>query len=361
MKGKKFFLAYILNFFHGIFTNKKPLIILDAPALFHFSHFENIINILAERDDIQVIVICPEINSLDKKTSIIYYQDLNKIPLYIKPDLFISTELNRIPYWFNCTSVYFGHGMGPKLNYAANISLLEYNYIFSPCKPTYELQKQIITGQHLLPIGMPILDNKGSDKNKIIKHFNLNQDKPIVVYAPSWCIDINNISDIKKIITFLRTKTNDFNIIISAHPLLFKKERCNGKEILSTSKTIDGIFSNLPDSNLTTLELIKSSDIVISDISSILFEAMALKKNVLFDGNKAIYEYSKALHIYEEIIQICHTPCWDDLEDKTIENSIACDDLFSQRERFINNYLFNNGSASTHFIAEVQKILKLNS
>tara|TARA_R110002050_G_scaffold150318_5_gene277000 strand:+ start:2848 stop:3933 length:1086 start_codon:yes stop_codon:yes gene_type:complete len=361
MKGKKYFVISILSFFYNLFTKQKTLIILDAPALFHFAHFENIISILADRNDIDVIVICPDIKPSDKIINITYYQCIENIPLFKKPDLFISTELNRIPYWYNCPTVYFGHGMGPKLNYAANSDLLEYNYIFSPCNPTYKLQKELVSEQQIYPLGMPILDNKENNKTEIIKFFNLNQEKPIIVYAPSWCTDINKLSDINKIVAFLRTKTNYFNIIISAHPLLFKKERCEGKEIFNVNKPIEGITLNLPSSNLTTLELIKSSDIVISDISSILFEAMALNKKVLFDGNKAIYEYSKALHIYEEVIQVCHTPCWDDFEDKTIENVIEFDDLHSQRERFINNYLFNNGNASTHFIQEVENILKRDS
>jgi hypothetical protein len=359
-KGKKAFLNSIYSSLVNLFIPYKPLIVLEACTPFHLEHFRNIIYQLSLSDQYYIAVITPDNKGMSPLKNVSFYKTINDYPLYKMADVFISTEYNKIPFWFSCPSIYFGHGIGPKLDYVVNEGLLDYDFIFSPYRPAYELQTQALSKEKVIPVGLPILDNSSSRQQEIIDNYQLDACKPIIVYAPSWCNNISKVSDVKAIIAFLSTK-KQFNIIMSPHPLLFEPNRCDGQVFFQKNSTFTDMHINLPKSKFTTLDLVKASDMVISDISSILFEAMALNKKVLFDGNKAIYEYSKALHIHEEVIQVCHTPCWDDLEDKTIENVIEFDDLHSQRERFINNYLFNNGNASTHFIQEVENILKRDS
>jgi len=358
-KGKKAFLNSIYSSLINLFIPSKPVIVLEACTPFHLEHFRNIIHQLALLDQFDTIVITPDDKGMSQLKNVSFYKTINDFPLYKKANVFISTDYNKIPHWFSCPTIYFGHGIGPKLDYVARDELMDYDFVFSPYRAAYKLQIQALPKEKVIPIGLPILDvNSSSQQEEIIDYYQLNPNKPTIIYAPSWCKDVSKISDIMSIIVFLNSK-KQFNIIVSPHPLLFQPERCSGKVFFSAEKKIKNIHINQPNSKFSTLDLVQGSAITISDISSILFEAMALKKNVLFDGNKALYENCNALHIYEEIIQVCHTPCWDDFDDKTIENSIECDDLFSQREHFINNYLFNNGSASTHFIEEVKKILTL--
>lgn len=360
-KGKKALLNSILSYFYSFFKTSKPLIVLEAYASFHLEHFETIIMQLSEGNEAYVAVISPNYKSIGKFKNICFYQTIEKFPLYKKADIFISTELNNSPpFWFDCPLVYFGHGMGPKLNYVNNQGLFEYDYVFSPCMPTYEVQTKILNKEVVFPIGMPILDNGTSKKEKIIKALNLDRLKPILVYAPSWCSDISKISDIKTIVSFLKTKSQ-FNVIISPHPLLFQPERCSGEVIFTSQKTIEGIIINSPNSSFNTLELVKASSIVISDISSILFEAMALKKKVLIDGNRELYEYSEAMHIFDKLVKVCNIPDWSDINDQTIEDIQVFDDLFSHREKFINSYLFNRGIASETFIDTVNVILSMKN
>lgn len=354
--GKKTLLNNILSFFYNLFQKKKLLVVLEACTPFHLEHFRTIVIELSKKNNIDIAIVTPDDNGLGNLNNVSFYQSMAHFPLYKKANIFISTELNKIPYWFDCPSVYFGHGMGAKLDYVANKGLLEYDYVYSPCRPTYDIQRQTLSKERVIQIGMPILDDKASRKKEIIDTYNLDEQKPIIVYAPSWCNDITKVSDIALIIDFLSQK-KQFSIIVSPHPSLFDAKRCAGKAIFSSDTNIPNININTSKSSFTTLDLIKASDIVISDISSILFEAMALRKKVVFDGNKALYDHCQALKIFELVNNVCPTPKWASKEDQTFEKINVNDSLANKRNMFIDNYLFNNGSATSAFIESINSII----
>jgi hypothetical protein len=358
-KGKKQFLNNLLNRLYKLFISKKPLVLFEACAPFHLEHFKNVILKLSNQDNFLIAVISPDTRSMGKLNNVCFYTTIDDFPLYKKADVFISTELRLMPFWFNCPSVFFGHGMGPKLNYQAGGGLLQkFDYILSPCRPTYDVQINSTSKEKVYPLGMPILDDLSFREEHIYSHFNLDKNKPLMIYAPSWCNNISKVSDIKLITSLLQDKSQ-FNIIISPHPSLFNPERCKGEVFFPSQDGSHNLNINTPDSDFTTLELVKASTLVISDISSILFEAMALNKIVFFDGNKALYEYCEALEIYDEVVKVCPIPIWGNIDDQTIEQTLKNDEHASDRAHFINHYLFNNGNASNVFIKQISEILKL--
>jgi len=358
--GKKALVVKVVSFIYHIARRRNKLVVLEACTAFHFEHFKNVINCMINYGGIDVIVITPNKNEVLPKKNVTFYSSINEIPLYQKADIYISTEFIEKPYWFECPSVYFGHGIGPKFDYAVNKNLLNFDYIFSSYKPLYDLQVSFLSDKKVLPIGLPILDAVEDKKTIITSHFSLDPEKPILVYAPSWCADISKISNIHKILRFLSVQKN-FNVIVSPHPLLFNPERCSGKDVFSRYLHDKSVKINTLDNHFTTLDLVNVSSIVISDISSILFEAMALNKKVIFDGNKRLYDYSQATHIYDELIKVCVVPEWENLNDKTITLIESYDELGGKRKKFINHYLFNNGRASEVFVREVNNIINRHS
>jgi hypothetical protein len=357
-KGKKKIINKLLNRLYKLFISKKPIVLFEACAPFHLEHFKNVILKLSAQDKVLVAVVSPDGKSLGKSKNVSVYASIGDFPLYKKAVIFISTELRVMPFWFDCPSVFFGHGMGPKLNYQAGNGLKRFDYVLSPCLPTYEVQINALSEEKVIPLGMPILDDLSTPKERIYHHFNLDKNKPLLIYAPSWCNNSSKISDINLITSFLQRKSQ-FNIVISPHPALFSPERCDGKVFFPSPERIQNLNINTPSSEFTTLELVKASELVVSDISSILFEAMALNKIVLFDGNKTLYEYCEAGKIYDEVINVCPVPVWNNIDDQTIEQTLKNDKHAKERAKFINQYLFNNGNASNVFIEQISKILKL--
>tara|TARA_R110001592_G_scaffold103629_3_gene291878 strand:- start:4112 stop:5164 length:1053 start_codon:yes stop_codon:yes gene_type:complete len=347
--SKKALLSQVLGTFYNFFFRRK-IIIFDAPAAFHINHLLPVIYKLTADNQFKIIVVSP-ISNAGLATNIKFYAS---VPLYVYKPLFITTEFSRKPFWLTCRSIYFGHGIGPKLNYQEGQSLLDFDYVYSPCLPIYNVQKKIINENKLIKIGLPIVENAPKNKEEFLKFFNLSATKMVIVYAPSWCNDSEKISDIEQILTYLG-KQKGVSIIISAHPLLLKPEKCDGKIFFENRP--NNLQMNPANSPYTTLDLISLSEGLISDISSVLFEGMALNKIVFFDGNKEIYDYCEAQEVYNELIDFCPIPDWND-SNNTFLVSVLCEDKNKvDRHNFINSYLFNVGSASTKLIQHIKEII----
>jgi CDP-glycerol glycerophosphotransferase (TagB/SpsB family) len=95
------------------------------------------------------------------------------------------------------------------------------------------------------------------------------------------------------------------------------------------------------------LDLIKeAADIVVSDISSLLYEAMALGKLVAFDGNRTLYEESGAGHILQSMDDFLFQCSWcSDLSSQfasLLENTKS----HELQAEFIQGYVYNIENAA---------------
>jgi len=347
--SKKAFLSSIIGSIYNLLFRKK-IIIFDAPAAFHINHLLPVITKLIADNEYKIIVVSPP-STVEFATGIKFYSN---VPLYAHGALFITTEFDRKPFWLSCTSIYFGHGIGPKLNYHEGHRLLDFDYIYSPCLPIYNVQKKIIDECKLIKIGLPIIENISKNKMGFLSFFNLSSSDKVIIYAPSWCNNSSKISDIEKILTYLGGQKS-VTIIISAHPLLLDPSRCDGKVFFENIP--NNLKINPINSPFTTLDLIALSEGLISDISSVLFEGMALNKVSFFDGNEKIYEYCEAQEVLSKLIKVCPVPTWNSSNKTFLADSLNQDKYKKDRSDFIHSYLFNTGNASTKLIQHIKEII----
>jgi len=348
--GKKGYLHKILTHLLNLFSSRKT-IIFDAPFAFHLHHLLPVINKLIEINEYKIIIISPEKNKI-LAPNIKFYQSL---PIYVQGDIFITTEFGRKPYWLDAKTIYFGHGIGPKFNYLANDELLNFDFLYSPCLPIYNVQKKVISTDKIIKVGLPIIEKTPPDKANFLKYFNFLDTKKTIIYAPSWCDNTNMISDIQKILIFLNNQ-EDVNIIISPHPLLLDPYKCNGKTVFKNIPS--NLIINPPNSPYSTFDLISLSDGLISDISSVLFEGMALDKVSFFDGNEQIYEYYEASAVLQSLLKACPIPNWEKQDNKYLINTLNQDKHRDARSEFIHSYLFNVKTASIVFINHLKELIK---
>jgi CDP-glycerol glycerophosphotransferase (TagB/SpsB family) len=212
----------------------------------------------------------------------------------------------------------------------------------------------------LVKVGLPILEDPEIDNCTIEQYFGLNSiNKRTILYAPSWANQIEIVSDIESIIKYLERLAIviKINIVISPHPMLFQPEKCSGLQFFKSVYKSDNVSINKPDSPISTLDLVKYADITISDISSILFEAMGMNKLVIFDGNRKLYESSGSIDLYDQILNIFHVPEWESDNYSSILEALENDVLLEKRQLFISEYIFNLGAAKNVFINNVLKII----
>ena len=252
--------------------------------------------------------------------------------------------------------MFFGHGIGPKLNYQSIDKLAKFDYLFTACLPIHNTQSELFNPKKIYKVGLPILDNLQVDSHEIQSFFTLDNSKPTIIYAPSWCAYPECIADIDKALSVLNT-INDANVIISPHPLLLKKDRCNGKDFFANHTQYKNLFFNFADSPFSTLDLCHVADIVISDISSILFESMALGKITLFENNKGMFEKFEAEKVYEQLVISCFVVKWETATADILVKNLYHDKFEQSRHAFIDGYIFNRGKATEKFIDYINELI----
>lgn len=196
------------------------------------------------------------------------------------------------------TSIFMSHGLADK-NYRQNESIHYFDYVVIHGPAWIEkMEKQGVSRDKLIIGGWPKLD-------MLYKHqYSPLKKKKIILWAPTHS---NSISAYKKL--NLSKLNNDFDIITSYHPWDRK------------------------DRYPTTEELIYA-DIIVSDTGSIVYEAWALGKQVVFPDwllkdkiivetpesfEAQIYEEQIGLHAnsFKELVELVHYGIGKPLDKKT--------------------------------------------
>lgn len=205
----------------------------------------------------------------------------------------------------------------------------------------------------ILKFGLPKSDifynSKNYVKEEILKKYKIDYNDYIVMYCPTFRddnLDYDYNLDFNNILKVLKTvKRRDVSILIKLHPNII-----NDKLSISNEKIIN--LSSKVDVN----ELLIISDLIITDYSSIMFDALEAKKDVIlytpdyihYLGNRGVYFSNDDLPFYtcysnEELINIL----------KTYKNYMKPN--FSN---FINNLgIYNDGFASYKVAKFIEEIM----
>ena len=326
--------------------SKKKKLLFIAPVEFHVAHLEEVIKRLKKSSYLEISTLGPFKTVTGHK----HYTAPRKLSVFKSFDLVISTDFGVVPYWVDAPKAFFGHGIGPKVNYQGRERIKDFTYSFCPCSAFYDIHNK--AGLQCYKIGLPILDNpKIPTRVSLEKQFDLIPELPLLVYAPSWSGTSEVISDIPKILSKLEALEGKVNIVVSPHPNLLDPKRYSEYELFE--KTMLAV--NRPGGIFNTFSLCNTADYIVSDISSVLFESMALGKTVLFDGNRKIYEFSDAEYILEQMVLEVTTIDWE----LPLELQLTAAEGFRQPGKFIQAYLYNNGMAGKKMENTINNILNI--
>ena len=131
---------------------------------------------------------------------------------------------------------------------------------------------------NILMIGTPLTDSilinskRSKFKKDILKKLNINNDNPIILYAPTFRDDDLDKETIDLRINRLK-EIKDYTILLRVHPLVRNKI----DETLFEDSNIINVCK-YPDSS----DLLSITDILISDYSSIIYEYSILNKPIIF-------------------------------------------------------------------------------
>ncbi len=263
----------------------------------HWPMFEQLYYYLRDREEIEEITICiPNLLNLTQDT---YFNDFKKIvdlgtrieqnPRNARADVtFIAdTIAGKVK---DCGLIInVGHGTISKGYYfTESIWTERENWVDLLCVPGDYAKQQFekILRTKVVATGMPKLDPVFSgkyNKDYLCQILHLDEKKKIVLYAPTFNIDLSSAFNF--VDRFSELASEDYYVLIKLHGSTVTYLSDQYIAIARDNKNI--LF--IDDSNLAPY--IGGADIMISDVSSAFMEFMALDKPVILYNNPNISKY----------------------------------------------------------------------
>jgi CDP-glycerol glycerophosphotransferase (TagB/SpsB family) len=183
-------------------------------------------------------------------------------------------------------TIFLGHGTGDK-KYGGNPEILlsyDYHFISGP-KHLAKLEDVgiRIPEDRLIPIGNPRFDNYLSNVGKeksYLKYLGVRDiSQPTVLYAPTWKWGGGTLR--KLVYRLGRELSKDYNLIVRPHH--FDAHLLPWLKFWARSKGLKHIYFSNPNNILheDAMEVFASSDILISDTSSLIYEYLITGKPII--------------------------------------------------------------------------------
>ena len=203
-------------------------------------------------------------------------------------------------------TIFLGHGTGDK-KYGGNPKiLLGYDYHFISGNKHLEKLKDVgvnIPDDRLIAIGNPRFDyylNNLSNKKTYLKYLSVrDMSLPVVLYAPTWKWGGGTLR--KLVYKLAKQLSKDYNLIVRPHH--FDSHLIPMLKIWAFSQGLDNLYFSNPNNILfeDTMEVFASSDILLSDTSSLIYEYLITGKPIIrieTDGDHDLHEMPKELTIF---------------------------------------------------------------
>lgn len=207
--------------------------------------------------------------------------------------------------------------------------------------------------------GFPRYDNLSQYQNIDSNNWNYNKDRNIkrVIWTPRWCTDEGNCHffDYKNKLLDYVENNKDIDFIFRPHPQAFLEWNATGelpeKEANAYKKRYDKLSNAKIDSQKEYLTTFYSSDIMITDISSIVAEYFLTGKPIIYCHRKDCFnDFSRK--ISEGFYWVRN---WEELQ-KTIEMLKSGNDpLKEKRQEIIKNEFFIPHQGAGYVIKELIK------
>lgn len=208
----------------------------------------------------------------------------------------------------------------------------------------------------ILETGIPRTDiffNIDQNKIKDIKSkLKIDEKEKIILFAPTFRGDTDSVDgyglDYKRVLDFLNKEGNSWKLLIRLHPNV----KNNNLEIQN-----DNILnvSSYPDMQ----ELLLISDILITDVSSIMTEFLTMEKPIfLFATDWKEYENLRGYKEEFFTLPFVRTSSSDELIEalQTYEKSKYIDEVKKLKEKYCT---YDQGVSSKNLVKEIVKFMKL--
>ena len=356
-------------------------VLFESHHLYYLPNFLPIIKEMRRRDDYKIFASIPDSISKDEKE--IFYQICNDHNILT---IVGNGEQDRIQAIKNKEfDVIIVGNVGKIEEIAANHSLTVMVYHGIGLKQTYyndiieridiravesQSRYQILSSQghsNLIINGYTKCDpliNKDDQLDEYFLKAGLDKSKKTILYAPSFYP-----SSIEKLYPELEFFSNEFNLIIKLHNFSWFQKRYKYQSEMM--KNLDSKLSNLylaRPNDYDVIPFMRISDLLISDISSTIFEYLPLNRPIIMAECLSIRlkhrifkkRFSRKLDIerYDSIDFVHRMNDSGQLNGLVYHCIEYPDELSELRTEAIETYLYkNDGKASSRLLDEIENKL----
>jgi len=256
------------------------------------------------------------------------------------------------------------HGGGMKANYNTPERLARYDVVWVVGERQKDnCRKSIANPGALERIGFIVTDqlvNNVLDATRVRRRLGLDNELPVVLYAPSWSDNPEMILMSEEILETLH-RQEQFNVIVKPHPLLLRPSQAGGKDfgrmLLQFSNER---FRVATEADTPIQEYMVAADILISDISSVVFEFLFLDRPILLHTNTRVIGFYEGEDYLKDILPA--VSLFETAEELPAKLRMAVGNplgLSPERKRFVAREYYNVGRATDAAVESVYRHLDL--
>ena len=360
---QQMFMSIFKNVLNFIGLRSVRSVVFIAPVDFHLQHLMPVIEKLCQNKSISIFIVVGEGQprpAYIKNIFVIDQEEFHKMYWKIH-DVVVTTEFDCIPYWYlSGNRIAMFHGAGPKKGYLERLTGKEFDFIFSPGPFIYNLEINILkkikaSKTKVIPVGLPSIDRLASIAGESRENKLKNTTK--ILYAPSWHWDPSLISMDEEILKALSLLDN-VHVMVRPHPNLLKTSHGGNTDWASVIGQYEGLNFVL-SSNEPINDLLAQADVILGDISSVMYEYLVLDKpGILYVRDETLRDsiYSNSIQpLIDAYIRIDSA--------KELPKALACaladvEEKKTSRQRLKDDTFFNIGEASRVAANEIEKIAK---
>ncbi len=352
---------------------RKKYILFHGTSPRDFAIFEPIYNKLINDNRFVInFVNALDDNNFFKNFGIIDASFSRKNSVRLKKwDLYIATDYLDPPLVRKTKRIFIPHGIGDKKfdgrPYMVREELLKYDKVFFSYITQY-LEFNTKFGKKAEKISVlsgfqriDYLVQNNFNKNSIKKSLKIDENLPVILFAPTWgehgALNKFGLEIINKLLSFKA------NILVRLHDDSFLHYPWNNKIDWRKEMKFYSQFSNFFEINdCDHYPYLCIADVLVSDYGSLIFEFQALNKPTIFisidEHNKNVVNDIERLELLKKACITIDSPDLLDVAIEKTKEKFYINNTF--KERIKQKYFVNFGNSTEIIVNEIYKLLKMN-